>query len=151
AGILAALAGEDLSGRRMAVQLFNSESLPLVTELKLRAESVQTLQPYVYAAVSDRGEVEAFVLRVISAQVDVLAFTSAPQVRVLLEIAAAAGLKDALVRALKETTAVASIGPITTDVLRGFGITPRIVPQVHKMGPLVAGVAAAGIAARVTA
>jgi uroporphyrinogen-III synthase len=151
AGIQDALRDVNLRGRRIAVQLFNAEPLPLVAELIEREGAVVTVQPYIYAPVSDPIEVESFIRRVISAQVEVLALTSAPQVRVLVEAAERSGLRHDFIQALSGTTSVASVGKVTTEALAAYGITPRIVPDVHKMGPLVTAVVEAGIGRRVSA
>jgi uroporphyrinogen-III synthase len=47
------------------------------------------------------------------------------------------GLCPQLVEALNARAVVAAVGPICTQVLRFFGVTPDVVPSRPKLGPLM--------------
>jgi uroporphyrinogen-III synthase len=66
-------------------------------------------------------------------------FTSGAQVEHLFEVAEKAA--ESLLLAFKHVV-VASVGPVCTQVLKQFGITPDIEPAHPKMGSLIAAVAA---------
>jgi len=66
-----------------------------------------------------------------------VAFTSAPQVRLLFDFAAQMKMVDALEQALKTRVIVASIGEVTSRALAERNLTPAIVPVQSKMGALV--------------
>jgi uroporphyrinogen-III synthase len=40
-------------------------------------------------------------------------------------------------RALQSTVVVASVGPTCSGAIAALGVTPRVVPEHPKMGPLV--------------
>jgi uroporphyrinogen-III synthase len=85
--------------------------------------------------------VSAFIDRILNGEVGVVAFTSAPQVRMLFDFAAQLGIAAALEKALKGTVVIASIGEVTNRALEEKGLTARIVPTQSKMGALAQAVA----------
>jgi uroporphyrinogen-III synthase len=54
-----------------------------------------------------------------------------------LEIAAELGIEERVIQALRERTAVASVGPVMTATLESREIRPDIIPNHPKMGSLV--------------
>jgi uroporphyrinogen-III synthase len=68
--------------------------------------------------------------------VDVVLFTSSVQLQHLLEIAERMTLRDEVIAALRQTL-VASIGPVTSQELRRFGVQAALEPSHPKMGFLV--------------
>jgi uroporphyrinogen-III synthase len=76
-------------------------------------------------------------------QIDVIAFTSAPQVRRLFDVAHAQGREEQLKLALQKTT-IAAIGPVVNQELQRRGLTPTIMPNdTYFMKPLVSAIVAA--------
>jgi uroporphyrinogen-III synthase len=86
---------------------------------------------------------EALIRGVMDGAVDAIAFTSQVQLRHLLLVAERSGERDALIRAMNERTLVAAVGPTCASALRRVGITPDVVPDNPKMGPMVVAIAAA--------
>jgi len=124
AGIIASLAGENLSGRRVGVQLYGSDpNRPLMEFLERAGATVRTVAPYVYAGASDAAAVERLLERLEAGEVDAIAFTSTPQVERLFGVAAAARVRTALGHTL-----VAAIGPVVAETLSRHGVTARLMP-----------------------
>jgi uroporphyrinogen-III synthase len=73
----------------------------------------------------------------IDGRVDAIAFTTQIQCRHLFRVAGDMGLCQQLVDALNAKAVVAAVGPICTEVLRFFGVTPDVVPTRPKLGPLM--------------
>ena len=78
-----------------------------------------------------------------SGGIDVIAFTSSPQVERLLEVAKATQREEALRNAL-QATAIAAVGPVVAEDLQRRGFNVTITPD-HSffMKPLVTAIVAA--------
>ena len=75
--------------------------------------------------------------------VDVIAFTSSPQVERLFAVAKATQREGMLQRALG-VTAIAAVGPVVTGDLRRRGVNVAITPDgSYFMKPLVSAIVAA--------
>lgn len=137
-GVIQTLRAENLQGRRVAVQLYGTEpNVPLVTFLQEAGAQVSTVAPYVYADDVEDAQVEALVRALIEPAVDAIAFTSATQVRRLLQIARRMQCESELLAALAGLT-VAAVGPVVADELRERGIRVDLMPQESFfMKPLV--------------
>jgi uroporphyrinogen-III synthase len=83
---------------------------------------------YVYAPAEDDDRVADLIARLERGEVDVLLFTSSPQVDRVYEIAQKRGLHDALRQGLT-LTRVAAVGPVLADHLRQLGATVHICPE----------------------
>jgi len=74
--------------------------------------------------------------RIVAGEIDVAMFTSAQQVANLVKLADDLGLSEEL-RAAFRRIVVASIGPTTSEMLRGRGLPVDLEPTHPKMGHLV--------------
>jgi uroporphyrinogen-III synthase len=136
-GLIDLLAGHDLHDRQIAVQLYGTPNPTLVSALESRGAHVFPISVYTYSAASDPRDVESFIRNIVKGEVQIMVFTSAPQVHALFDAAAALGL-DALLRDnLGRQTEVASIGEVTSRALQRYNVRPQIVPDEPKMGPMV--------------
>lgn len=137
-GVIAALAAHELSGKRVAVQLYGEEpNLLLVNFLRDKGASVDTVAPYVYASQEDEAKVADFIRRLQAGEVDAVAFTSQPQYRRLLAVARARQLEPAL-RAGLQRTLLAAVGPVVAQQLREAGFDVAVMPdRSWFMKPLV--------------
>jgi uroporphyrinogen-III synthase len=127
-GVIAALAREELHGRTVGVQLYSPENQPLTDFLNSAGATVRTVLPYVYAPATDAERVSELITKMASGAVDVVVFTSSPQVDRLYEVASERGLMDALQQGLARTQ-VAAIGPVVAENLRGRGAPVHICPE----------------------
>jgi uroporphyrinogen-III synthase len=123
-GVIASLAGLDLGGRCVAVQLYGSEpSRPLIEFLERAGATVLTVAPYVYADAADDAAVRALLARLTAGEVDAIAFTSTPQVERLYAVGPAASVTAALGRTL-----VAAVGPVVATALKLHGVEACLMP-----------------------
>ena len=87
-------------------------------------------------APEDTRPLHAAVDALIAQQIDVALFTTGVQVQHLFQIAEQAGKKNELVAQMRRVVN-ASIGPTTSEVLRGHGVTVDMEASHPKMGFLV--------------
>ncbi|MES1923706.1 uroporphyrinogen-III synthase [Salinisphaera sp. T31B1] len=138
AGVIDALAGETLAGRRMGVQLYGTDpNRPLMDFLAARGAHALPVAPYVYADEAEEPQVLAFVERLVAGELDAVAFTSSPQVKRLLKVASRHDRHHALVAAMNRLC-VAAVGPLVAERLREAGIHVTLMPtDNYFMKPLV--------------
>jgi uroporphyrinogen-III synthase len=143
-GVIAALAGEDLSGHRVGVQLYpEAPDNRLVDFLASAGATPDAVLPYAYAAKAEAGRVLDIIELMAGGGIDVIAFTSSPQVRRLFEVAKEAGSETTLGTALARTK-IAAVGPVVAAELRGRGAMVAIEARdAYFMKPLVRAIAAA--------
>jgi uroporphyrinogen-III synthase len=132
-GVIDALRGEHLAGRRVTVQRYGSQSNPALESFLASAGAlVATVAPYVYAdQVADTAVLE-LLNRMAAGEVDVIAFTSSPQVERLFAVGPPELVKTAL-----ERTEVAAIGPVVAATLAKHHVHVKLMPQdSYFMKPL---------------
>lgn len=137
-GVIKTLEAGDLSGRRIAVQLYGTEPNRLLVDFLAHAGAhVSTVAPYVYADDVEDSRVEELVTAILAGQLDAIAFTSATQVRRLFQIGRRQCGEPALIAALAKLK-VAAVGPIVADELRERGVQVDLMPESSFfMKPLV--------------
>ena len=140
-GVIEALRPRDLQGHRVGVQFYGIPNPQLVSALESMGANVAPVQVYSYGAASDRNLVQAFITKIMNREVQVLTFTSAPQVRMLFDFASELGLSTELEKALKNGVVIASIGEVTSRALGEKGLVAQIVPKQSKMGAMSQAVA----------
>lgn len=141
--LLDALAAHDLRGALVAVQLYGDDSTPLTDGLVALGVRVLEIPLYEWALPGDEAPLERLVDDVCGQRIDVVAFTSSPQVRHVFAVAERLGRADELARALNGAVATATIGPVCTASLAAYGVTPRIHAPKGTMGALVHAIAEA--------
>lgn len=152
AGVIAALSGEELRGRRIGIQLSPSPTDPvsghgagnrLLEFLEEAGATPDPVLPYAYASASDDDRVIALIDQMATGRIDVIAFTSAPQVARLFAVAQATGRSETL-RAAFHATVTAAIGPTVAEALGRRGVVARITPvDRYFMKPLIAAIISA--------
>src|SRR5437868_763995 len=140
-GVIEALRTRDLQGRRVGVQLYGTPNPQLVSALEAKGANVTSVQVYAYGAASDSSSVNALITKILNREVQAIAFTSAPQVRMLFDFAQQLGHSATLRAALQNNVVIASIGEVTSRALQEQGLTAAIVPKQMKMGALAQAVA----------
>ncbi|HEY1796597.1 MAG TPA: uroporphyrinogen-III synthase [Stellaceae bacterium] len=137
-GIVTTLAGEDLRGRRVGVQLYpGNPNARLMDFLRDAGAEADAVVPYAYASDADDRRVEGLIEAMAEGRVDAVAFTSSPQIARLFDVAAKSG-REALLAAGLASIQVAAIGPVTAGALARRGIEAAIVPSGrYFMKPLV--------------
>ena len=125
AGLIASLTGEDLSGRRIGVQLYGTDpNTPLCEFLAGAGATVRTVAPYVYADAADDAAVQSLLAELRGGGIDAIAFTSTPQVERLFAAAPGDSVRAALARTL-----VAAVGPVVAAALTRHGVQARLMPE----------------------
>lgn len=137
AELLAALAPVALAGRAAALVHHGERSPGLARALAARGPRLTELTLYAWRLPADVGPLQALVEELARGTVDAVLFTSQVQARHLFLVAAALGRAEAVRTALRDRTAVASIGPTCTRALEALGVPATVVPARSKMGALV--------------
>ena len=84
-GIVSALRRQGVRGRHIGIQLYGTPNPRLSAALEDLGANVFAVQAYTYEPVSDRPTVAGFLERLLDGRIDVVAFTSATQVPILVE------------------------------------------------------------------
>jgi uroporphyrinogen-III synthase len=127
-GVIAALQSEALKGKTVGLTLYG-EPNPVLEQFLLSAGAiVHGVMPYIYAPATDDARVADLISRLAGGEIDVLIFTSSPQVDRLYEVAERRGLQDTLHQGLAKTR-VAAVGPVLSEHLRQRGATVHICPE----------------------
>jgi uroporphyrinogen-III synthase len=148
AGVIAALRGEDLAGRRVAVQLYpDSPDRTLVEFLAAAGAKVDPVLCYVYGSQSEDARVVDMIDEMAAGRVDLVAFTSSPQVRRLADVARDHG-RDAALRSGLARVTIAAVGPVVTRAIEAAGGRVSIAPsESFHLKPMVTAILAAIAAA----
>lgn len=125
-----------LRGRSVAVQEYGAPNPELVSGLKERGAQVLQVPVYEWELPDDLEPLRSAIHSVVAGAVQIALFTTSVQVRHMLEVARQMGLEDK-VRAAFGRMMVGSIGPVTSEELRGHGIHVDLEPTHPKMGFLV--------------
>ncbi|WP_116807601.1 uroporphyrinogen-III synthase [Steroidobacter cummioxidans] len=124
-GVIDSLRAENLQDRKVGVQLYGTEpNRPLTEFLQGAGAQVMTVAPYVYADKLADEAVRDLMQKMAAGAVDIIAFTSTPQVERLFTVG-----PPELVRAAFEKTEVAAIGPVVADALKRHEIPVRLMPE----------------------
>ena len=139
AGVIATLESLNLKNKDIAVQLYGTEpNISLIDYLRSRGVSnIRIIAPYIYSEHSDSLKVIGLVKHLYADKVDLIAFTSKPQVKRLFSVARENGLEGKLIEGLARTH-VAAIGPIMQQELKDYRVDVSVAPEVsYSMKPLV--------------
>ena len=141
-GVIASLDAMALQDVDIAVQLYGEDpNLKLIDYLHQRGARVRTVAPYVYADESEDEKVRQLIRELAAGSIDVIAFTSQPQVKRLLQVAHQSDMLPVLMQGLAYT-AVAAVGPVVAEVLKQNGISVEIMPErTFFMKPMVSAIA----------
>jgi len=138
-GIAEALAKLDLNGHRLGIQLYpEQDHAKLLSAINAMGAAIDAVLPYVYDAKAAEPNIVAAIDDMAGGKIDAIALTSRGQARRLIDTAKARGLEARLKDALKRAK-VASVGPVVSDELTGFGIATDIFPDndAFFMRPLI--------------
>jgi uroporphyrinogen-III synthase len=143
AGVIASLQGENLAGRRVAVQLYPDANAALIDFLRAAGAAPDPVLCYAYSSESEDRVVGETIDAMAAGTVDLIAFTSSAQVKRLREVAAASGREAALRAALARTT-IAAVGPVVAEAIEEAGGRVAVAPpQSFHMKPMVNAIVAA--------
>jgi uroporphyrinogen-III synthase len=142
AGLIALLDTLPIEGRRIGLQLYPDQSDEMSRYLAGRGAVVDAVLPYRYASHEEDRRVADVIRAMAAGGVDLIAFTSTPQVRRLVQAAEAEGLREVLDGAMGRTR-IAAIGPVTADAVRAAGWQVSVMPgENFHLKPMIAEIAA---------
>ncbi|MEK6237156.1 MAG: uroporphyrinogen-III synthase, partial [Planctomycetales bacterium] len=125
-----------VANRNAAVQEYGLPNPHLIAGLEARGAKVTRVRVYQWELPEDLAPLEANVRRIVAGEVDLMLFTSSPQVIHLLQVAQRMNLEPALRQAIRKTV-VASVGPSTSETLREQGLAVDLEPKRPKLAPLI--------------
>lgn len=137
AEVLEALQPVQLSGARVIVQRYGVSNAELGEALKARGAQVVEITTYRWSLPEDTRPLVELLDKLERREVDSVAVTNAAQIYNLFALAEKLGRADAL-RAGLNRTLVASVGPVSSDALKKFGVAVGLEARPPKLGPLVA-------------
>jgi uroporphyrinogen-III synthase len=144
-GIAEMLAGFDLKGHRLGLQLYpDKDHSALIGAISVQGAEVDTVLPYVYDAKAADTNILTAVDEMVAGKIDAIALTSSGQPRRLFDVAKTHGCEARLREGLSRTP-IASVGPVVTEELSAHGLAPAITPagEAYFMKPLISAMAAA--------
>lgn len=142
-GIAEMLSKHDLKGRRVGLQLYpDRDHQKLIAAIHMRGAEVDTVLPYIYDPQAAEGSIITAIDEMAAGRIDAIALTSSGQVRRLMDTAKAQKCEDRLRDGLNRTP-IASVGPVVSDELGGYGLTANIYPDndAFFMRPLISAMA----------
>ncbi|HMO30095.1 uroporphyrinogen-III synthase [Enterovirga sp.] len=138
AGLVEALAPLDLAGRRFGMQAYPGQGEQMDLFLASKGASVDRVLAYRYASHEEDRRVAAMIDEMAAGRVDLIAFTSRPQVRRLREAAASQGRAEALEQAMR-VVRIAAIGPVVAEAVAEAGWTVAVAPEENfHLKPMIA-------------
>jgi len=130
AGLVKLIEGLEVKGKCVAVALAGDQASSALAEAVERGGGeIYQFAPYRYHLPDDLSEIESFVRRVIAGEISLLAFTTPPQVTILLETAEKLGLGQMLLEAMNRSAIVAAVGTVTAGTLARYGVTVSVCPS----------------------
>ena len=141
-GVIRTLAGLDLKGHTVGVQLYpGNPNAPLIEALGAACARADVIVPYRYASDAETDRVADAIRAMARGQVDFIAFTSTPQLERLIAVADERGLQGELKAGLGRTR-IAVAGPVVGRKLEEMGFAVAAMPESNfHMKPLVSAMA----------
>jgi len=134
--VLEMLAQTPLEGERVVVQRYGVTNVELEDALQARGAMVIEIPTYRWSLPEDTRPMVGLIDAIEQRAVDAVAFTNAAQIYNLFELATTLGRADALRSGLNRTL-VASVGPVSSEALKKFGVTVGLEASPPKLGPLL--------------
>jgi uroporphyrinogen-III synthase len=128
--------GERFERVRIAVQEYGQSNLELLDALRSRGADVTPVPVYRWALPDDVQPLKDAAAAIARGEVDVALFMTSMQIVHLWQIVTELALEDDVRRQLHRTV-IASIGPLTSDELRRYGLTVDLEASHPKLGVLV--------------
>lgn len=138
-GIIETLGSLPINGKRLAVQLYGEDpNLPLMDYLQtISLAELTVVAPYRYGDDSDTTAVIKLIESLAANTIDMIAFTSKPQIKRLVKVARDNDLLAALQAGLEQML-VAAVGPVVAQELQAHNLPVDVMPnQSYFMKPLV--------------
>ncbi len=140
-GIIESLDKLDLNADNIAVQLYGQNpNDKLQNYLKSKGYQYNTVSPYIYASDSETDKVVELIHKMADKSIDMICFTSQPQLTRLQSVARKNKIEDVLETALANVT-IAAVGPVVADQIKEAGYTVSFMPDDQFfMKPMVSAI-----------
>lgn len=137
-GVISTLSKMQLAGHTVAVQLYGEDpNKKLMDYLAERDIEPNCVAPYVYASASEDDAVASLIKSMAGGDIDMICFTSQPQLKRLQTVARKEQLESVLALGMTQTK-LAAVGPIIGDLLTSQGYRVAVQPDdSFFMGDLV--------------
>jgi len=135
-GLIRQLEQHELSGTNVMVQLHGDPAPRLVAWLESRGATVHMVLPYRHIAPPEE-QLQQLLEDILEHRVDAVTFTSGPQVRFLIQHAAANGHEEALKQAFEQEVVAVAVGKVTAQAIREEGIGRVVAPPEERMGSMM--------------
>jgi uroporphyrinogen-III synthase len=142
AEVLDALKSVSLAGTRVIVQRYGVTNRELEEALRAAGAEVIEIPTYRWSLPEDTRPLVALMDALDRHQLDAVVLTNAAQVHNLFALADHLGRAEPL-RAALNGTLIASIGPVSSEALRKFGVNVALEASPPKLGPLMSALSAA--------
>lgn len=139
-GVIDSLRNVALARRKIGLQLYPGSPAELTEFLTAKGAEVFPVTPYRYASETDAARVASVIREIAAGEIDVVAFTSSPQIDRLFDVAREGGIENELRQALSRSL-VAAIGPIVAAHLEELGVTVSVQPKSFHLKPLITAIA----------
>lgn len=135
------LGGENLSGARMAVQLFEPDGHPSTDALRALSAKLVEVPVYQWALPDDLAPAGDLVRAATGGGLAAVTFTAQPAVHNLFRIAEGLGLGDELRAALNGPVVAACVGPVCASAATDEGVDRPLWPDPPRLPAMVRQVA----------
>lgn len=125
-----------VAGKAVAIQEYGQTNTEFSSELKKRGAQVMLVPIYRWGLPEEIEPLKAAIEQTIAGNFNALLFTSAQQVRNVLQVADSLGLRQPWLEAAQKCT-IGSIGPTNSEALREAGLHIDVEASPPKMGQLV--------------
>ncbi|NDI36159.1 uroporphyrinogen-III synthase [Chengkuizengella sediminis] len=125
-----------LEGKHIALQLYGAPAPKMINWLEKSGANYFEILPYRHVPPADE-KMEQIVSEILNGEVDVVAFTSGPQIRFMVEYADKNMKRSEFIHALNEKVLALSVGKVTEAALREEGINRVVTPEIERMGSMI--------------
>ena len=139
-GLTSLFSSLDMRDRRVGVQTYPGDPGALARFLSDAGAQVAPVLCYRYASREEDGRVAAFIRAMDSGEVDLIAFTSRPQIERLQAVARELKMEGDLAQALARTR-IAAIGPTTAEAVARAGWPLALSSNALHLKPFLADIA----------
>lgn len=126
----------DIRGKKVAVQEYGVSNKRLINGLEEKGAVVSPVTLYKWELPTNIEPLKKEIISISNSRSDIILFTSSQQVYNLLKVATECHMEESLREGIKHS-ALGSIGPKTTEVLREAGLSIDYEPNTPRMGNLV--------------
>lgn len=125
-----------LEGKTVAVQEYGASNEELIEGLKKRGARVVLVPVYRWALPDDLKPLQHAIREICAGHVQVAFFTTATQIRHVLQVASQMGVEESFREGLTKAV-IASVGPVCSEAIQECGFSVDFEPSHPKLGQLV--------------